>query len=129
MRSAIQGAILLAIVLALFAVSLYSGHAADNGWARTFPTLIVASLGLILAQRCWSRSVLDAPRTEIPRSGGGALAFLAVALYIPLMRGVFYFARLHQDDVVVCVLVGLLSFFGCRTLAFPRMSRRKAGPA
>jgi Ca2+-transporting ATPase len=100
--------------------------------ALAFTTLIVASLGLILASRSWSRSVLDALRTRNPALWwvvGGSLAFLAVALYIPLMRGVFHFARLHQDDLAVCVLVGLLSFFGCRALDFPRMSREKAGPA
>src|SRR6476646_2501970 len=32
-RSAIQGTILLAIVLAVFAAALYSGHAADNARA------------------------------------------------------------------------------------------------
>ena len=131
-RSAIQGSILLAIVLAVFAAALYTGHAADNARALAFTTLIIASLGLILANRSWSRSVVDALRTRNPALWwviGGSLAFLAVALYIPLMREVFHFARLHQDDLVVCVLVGLLSFFGCRALDFPRMNREKAGPA
>ncbi len=131
-RSAIQGTILLAIVLAVFAAALYSGHAADNARALAFTTLIVASLGLILANRSWSRSVFDAVRTRNPALWwviGGSLVFLAVALYIPTIRGAFHFARLHQDDLAVCVLVGLLSFFGCRALDFPRMSREKAGPA
>ena len=131
-RAAIQGAILLAIVLAVFAAALYSGHAADNARALAFTTLIVASLGLILANRSWSRSILDPFRARNPALWwvlGGALAFLAIALYIPLMRGVFHFARLHQGDLAVCVLVGLLSFFGCRALDFPRMSRGKSGTA
>ena len=131
-RSAIQGAILLAIVLGVFAAALYSGHAADNARALAFTTLILASLGLILANRSWSRSIPDAFRTHNPALWwvlSGALAFLAIALYIPLMRGVFHFARLHQDDLVVCGLVGLLSFFGCRWLDFPRMSRGKSGTA
>ena len=131
-RSALQGGILLAIVLTVFATALYSGHAADNARALAFTTLIVASLGLILANRSWSRSVLHALRTRNPALWwvvGGALVFLAVALYIPFMRGVFHFARLHLDDLVVCVLVGLLSFFGCRALDFPRMSSGEPGAA
>jgi len=125
-RSAIQGAILLSIVLAVFAGALYSGHGAGNARALAFTTLIVASLGLILANRSWSRAILDAFRTRNPALWwvlGGALAFLAIALYIPLVRGMFHFARLRPDDVAVCVLVGLLSFFACRALDFPRMSR------
>jgi len=130
-RSAIKGSILLAIVLAVFATALYSGHAADNARALAFTTLIVASLGLILANRSWSGSILGVVRTPNPTLWwviGGALVFLAIALYIPLMRGAFHFARLHQDDLAVCVLVGLLSLFGCRALDFPWMSRRKARP-
>jgi hypothetical protein len=61
--------------------------------------------------------------------GRGSLAFPAVALYIPFMTEVFRFARLHQDDLAVCVLAGMLSFFGCRGLDFPRTSREKVGAA
>jgi Ca2+-transporting ATPase len=131
-RSATQGAILLAIVVAVFATALYGGHGADNARALAFTTLIVASLGLILANRSWSRSILDALRTRNSALWwvlGGALAFLAIALYIPFMRGVFHFAQLHRDDLVLCVLAGSLSFLGFAAINPAGTSDRKAKTA
>jgi Ca2+-transporting ATPase len=128
-RSAIQGAILLATVLAVFAAAMYSSHGVDSARALAFTTLIIASLGLILAHRSWSRSILAVLRTRNPALWwvlSGALAFLAIALYIPLMRGVFHFAQLHQDDLVLCVLAGVLSFFGFAAI---NPARRRPGKA
>jgi len=42
------------------------------------------------------------------------------------MRGVFHFAQLQRNDLVLCVLVGVLSFFGFAAI---NPARRRPGKA
>jgi Ca2+-transporting ATPase len=36
----------------------------------------------------------------------GALAFLALALYVPFLRGLFKFSTLHPTDILICIIGG-----------------------
>ena len=95
LRSGVQGLTLLAIVLVIFAVTLHSDHGAEHARAFTFTVLIIASFGLIFANRSWSRSLRAAFRTANAALWwviAGGLTFLVLALNVPLLREVFRFA-------------------------------------
>ena len=83
--SFLQGFIVLAIVLAVYATSLYRGQGEAEARALTFTTLIVANLGLILTNRSWSRTILETLSSSQPCSlvgvGRGACIPGSGALY------------------------------------------------
>ena len=56
-----QGASVLVAVIGVFAIALYRGETPNNARALTFATLVVANLTLILANRSWTRIILDTP--------------------------------------------------------------------
>jgi Ca2+-transporting ATPase len=113
LRSAAQGLILLAILLGMFAVALHSSHGAEQARAQAFTSLIIASLGLIFANRSWSGSLLRGLRTRNVALWWvitGALVFLMLALNVPILREAFRFAPLHGAALVVPAAVGLFTF-------------------
>src|SRR5690242_17981633 len=59
----LQGVGVLAIVLGVFVVALYRGQDEVDARALTFTTLIFSSLGLILVNRSWSRSLFENLKT------------------------------------------------------------------
>jgi Ca2+-transporting ATPase len=40
---------------------------------------------------------------------GGALAFLALALYVPFLRKMFRVSYLHALDILICIVAGVVS--------------------
>lgn len=111
--SLLQGSAVLFTVLLVFGLSLYRGSSAADARALTFATLIVGLVSLILVNRNWSRSVVDALRS--PNRAfwwvvGGAFGLLAGVLYVPALRDAFKFAPLHPADLAVCLAAGLVSF-------------------
>ena len=110
--SLLQGLSVLIIVLAVFAVSLYRGQSESEARTLTYTTLIVANLSLILANRSWSRTILETMCTPNPALWwvvGGALVFLAVVIYVPFVRDLFGFASLHFIDIAICFMAGIAS--------------------
>jgi Ca2+-transporting ATPase len=104
-----QGLTVLAGVLVFYAAALFLGYGDPEARALSFSTLIVANLGLIFVNRSWTETALA--RFRIPNKAlwwvtGGAAAFLACTLYIPVLRRVFRFAYLSPLDVALCVVVG-----------------------
>jgi Ca2+-transporting ATPase len=126
--SAAQGLALLAILLGIFAIALHSAHGAEHARAQVFTSLIIASLGLILANRSWSGSVLGGLRTPNVALWwviSGALVFLMLALNVPILRDAFRFAPLHSDDLVISMSVGLISFVVFRIINSLKTDARK----
>ncbi len=110
--SLLQGFIVLAVVLAVFVVAIRGGHGELDARALSFTTLIVANLGLILTNRSWSRVILSTLRT--PNAAlwwvvGGALFLLGLVLYVPFLRDLFRFDRLHLFDLGICLSAGIVS--------------------
>jgi Ca2+-transporting ATPase len=108
----LQGLGVLAIVLAVFVVSLYRGQDEVDARALTFTTLIFANLGLILVNRSWSRSIfegLKTPNKALWWVFGGALCLLAAVLYIPYVRSLFRFSFLHWQDLAIAATSALVS--------------------
>ena len=112
-RGLLQGSVLLIIVLAIFGLSLYRGMAADEARALTFTTLVLASIGLILTNRSWTRSALVTLRSPNPALWwvtSGAVVILALIIFLPVLSGLLSFGALHVLDVVLCTIAGLITF-------------------
>lgn len=54
-------------------------------------------------------ATLRSPNPALWRVIGGALAVLAVVLYVPFARDLFRFSRLHNLDLVICSVAGVFS--------------------
>jgi len=108
----LQGAGVLAIVLAVFAIALARGQGAEDARALAFTTLIVANLALILTNRSWSRTIVQSLRSRNAALAwvlGGAVAFLALVLSLPFLRDLFRFSKLHVNDLAICLAAGVFS--------------------
>jgi Ca2+-transporting ATPase len=110
--SLLQGVSVLLIVLGVFGITLYRGHGELEARAFSFTTLIIANLGLIFTNRSWSRTILAtlrSPNAALWWVLAGAVAFLALVLYVPFLRVLFRFAPLGAADVAICLAAGAAS--------------------
>jgi Ca2+-transporting ATPase len=110
--SVLQGISVLVIVLAVFSVAMHRGQGDEEARALTFTTLIIANLGLIFANRSWSRLIittLRSPNRALWWVSGGAIGFLAMVLFTPFLLSLFHFKRLHPDDLLLCLVAGICS--------------------
>ena len=108
----LQGSGILVIVLIIFVVTLYRGQGELDARALTFTTLILANLGLILSESSSSRlslKILQSPNAALRWVIGGGLLFLAIVLYVPVLRQLFSFSFLHPIDLAICLLGGAMS--------------------
>jgi Ca2+-transporting ATPase len=110
--SILQGISVLVIVISVFAIALYRGQGEANARTLTITTLIIANLGLIFANRSWSRTILSTLRSPNPALwwiSGGTLVFLGLILYVPFLQQLFHFSKLHINDLVICFSAGVIS--------------------
>jgi Ca2+-transporting ATPase len=110
--SLLQGASVLVIVFAVYFIDLRLYANAGEARALAFTTLVIANLALIFANRSWTHIIPATLRTPNPALWwvtGGALAVLALALYVPFLRDLFQFAPLHPIDLALCLAAALLS--------------------
>lgn len=108
----LQGVSALLIVLAIYLSALWGWLKASDATALSFTTLVVANLGLIFANRSWTRTIWSTLRT--PNAAlwwviGGTTFFLGLALYVPFLRELFHFSTLHPDDLILCLAAGAAS--------------------
>ena len=110
--SLLQGASVLLIALVVLVIAHLRGESETNARALTFTTFIIANLALILANRSWTRVIVATLRSPNPALWwviGGALAGLALVLYVPFARDLFRFSTLHAIDLAICSIAGLFS--------------------
>ncbi|HEX9020147.1 MAG TPA: cation-translocating P-type ATPase, partial [Nitrospirota bacterium] len=110
--SLLQGLSVLAIVLGVFVIALKRGQGEEDARALTFTTMVIANLGLIFANRSWSRPIWDtlrSPNAALWWVMGGAVLLLGLSLYIPFLQNLFRFSFLHAVDIVICVSAGVAS--------------------
>jgi P-type Ca2+ transporter type 2C len=106
---ALQGAAVLAALLAVYGIGLQRDQSTEEARALAFAVMVVASVGLILTSRSRSQSLL----ATLGRSNaalwwivGAALAFLALVLWVPALRDLFKFGRLHGIDLAIVAAAG-----------------------
>jgi P-type Ca2+ transporter type 2C len=112
--SLLQGASVLLMVLLVYVVKAYREKGELEARGMAFTTLIIANLALILTNRSSSRTILEtlrSPNAALGRVLAGALAFLALVLYVPFLRELFRFNELHLDDLLITFVAGLVSIF------------------
>jgi P-type Ca2+ transporter type 2C len=110
--SLFQGLSVLVMLLGVYVIVLKRGQGEEHARALTFTTLIVANLGLIFANRSWSRLIPDtlrSPNAALWWVSGGAVLFLGLVLYIPFLRSLFSFSVLHPMDILICIGAGAVS--------------------
>ncbi len=108
--SVLQGAGMLAISLAIFAVALSRGQGEADARALTFTALVLMNLALIATDRSRSLSFWESlrkPNAAMWWVTGSALVLLAMVLYVPWLRTLFHFSTLHPDDIVLCLGAGI----------------------
>src|SRR5207244_1918460 len=103
--------------------AIAAGLPEDDVRVLTFATLVIADLGLILANRSMSGSVvaaLLARNLALWLVVGGAAGLLLVVVGMPGLRALFHFGVLHPDDVAVVLIASvaaLLWLEGVRLVA------------
>ena len=120
----LQGLSGLLIVMSIYLSALCGWLNKSDATALSFTTLVVANLGLIFANRSWTRTIwatLQVPNAALWWVMGGTSFFLGLALYVPFLRDLFHFSTLHLNDLALCLAGGFASviWFECLKL-FPQ---------
>ena len=124
----LQGASVLLIVIAVYLAALFGWLKMSDATALSFTTLVVANLGLIFANRSWTRTIWSTLRT--PNAAlwwvlGGTTFFLGLALYVPFLRHLFHFSTLHPVDLALCLAGGFVSILWFESLKLFKWNGRK----
>ena len=109
--SVAQGAAVLVVVLAVYALALHLGLVEAEARALTFATFLIANLGLIFTNRSWSRGIASSSLkdTTLWAVTLGGLLFLALVVYVRPLAHLFRFAPLGPLDAALCFGAGGLS--------------------
>jgi len=121
--SALQGVSILAAVLAVFLAALHVEQGEAEARTLAFATLVVANLALVLANRSWSRLIIETlrvPNVALWWVVAGAIATLGLVIYVPAPASLFRFGVLHPLDVLLCLAVGLASMMWFEALKLGR---------
>jgi P-type Ca2+ transporter type 2C len=110
--SLLQGVFSLAAITVLYRMALYMGQTEAEARTLAFMALIVSNLTMIMANRSWSKIIIFSilvPNKALAWVVAGACAFLGIVIYVPFLRGIFHFARLHPLDIAIALGSGLVS--------------------
>ena len=130
--SIMQGFSVLAIVLAVYGISVSQGQGVNTSRSLTFTTLVIANLGLIFTNRSWSKTVVSTLRNKnnaLWIVTAGTMLFLGLILFVPFLQSLFMFARINFMDVLLCVIAGALSVVWFEVLKLVMQRRRNRQPA
>ncbi len=108
----VQGSLALA-VLATVLISASRLHMPDADLrALVFTSLVMINMGLILINRSFSASLIRAflkPNRSLWILLTGVSVMLTIAVFWPPAQKLFHFGQLHLNDLLVCLVAGLLS--------------------
>ncbi|WP_345971418.1 cation-translocating P-type ATPase [Sulfurimonas sp. HSL1-6] len=110
--SLLQGTGVLIWAIALYGIVLSRGATAEDARALAFTALVVANITLIFANRSWKRTLfasLHIPNRAVWWITGGALLFLALALFEPQLRQLFRFGEPDIAGLLLAVVAGIAS--------------------
>lgn len=106
----LQGAGALALVLGVMAAAQHLHEPATR--AMAFTTLVIANLGLILANRSRTRPIaatLGRRNAALWWVVGGTVLLLGLVLYVPVVRDLFAFSQLSPLELALCLAAGVAS--------------------
>ncbi len=110
--SLLQGVFSLIVVAGVFALALNLGKSAEETRTMTFITLVVSNIFLIFTNRSWTKNIFSSfsiPNRSLVWIVSLIAAFLALAVYVPYLRRIFYFDFLNSSDIAISVGAGVLS--------------------
>ncbi len=108
--SLFQGLSILLLVMLIHNTAAHYGLSENAARAVAFTTLVIANLCLIISDKSWASSIISVLHTRNVALWwvvGGALAFLAGALYIPILQDIFHFAPLSIGWIIASVAIGM----------------------
>jgi len=110
--SLLQGLAVLVAVAVVYGYVLQQNAGEEEARAMAFTTIVLGNVGLILADRSRTRSVLK--MLAVPNRASwwvvaGTLSRLAVVLYVPYLQQLFQFAPLAAGDLLLCAAAVVLS--------------------
>jgi Ca2+-transporting ATPase len=108
--SLLQGISLLIVAWAVYGYSLGSGAAETEARTFAFTTIVLGNLGLILANRSHSRSLLAmlrTPNTALWWIVIWTLIGLALVIYVPSLQVLFRFSPLHPGELLISFVAAL----------------------
>jgi Ca2+-transporting ATPase len=124
MRALLDGAIALALVLAVIGFARAGGAAPETARAAGFTTLVLLNLGLIVTNRSAAGGTLAAlrvPNRALKWIAVGAVTTLAACLALAPLRGLLRFASLSTEELGAAVLAAAAGFAAFEALrAFGR---------
>jgi Ca2+-transporting ATPase len=104
------------------------GQSVNEARTLSFITLIVSNLCLILANRSWSMSVFSSMKqknTALIVVITGAIVFLGLFVFVPVLRDMFYFGIMHPIDIAIATVAGIVSVLWFEALKFFINKKRK----
>ena len=125
--SLLQGAGVLLVTAGVLARAFSSGLPEEDARVLTFATLVIGDLGLIVANRAVSGTVLTALRSRnvaLWLVMGGAAMLLGAVVLIPNLRALFHFGVLHVDDVITILIASTLALLWLEAV---RLMRARLG--
>jgi P-type Ca2+ transporter type 2C len=108
----LQGMGALAMVLIVFLLAQYRHVDEQTARAMAFTTLVIANLGLILANRSRSRLVvatLGRHNAALWWVVGGTALLLSLVLAVPIVRDLFSFSLPSLLELALCLAAGIAS--------------------
>ena len=115
----IQGLFVLAISTALLIGASRVGMPDDDVRALVFTFLVLMNMGLILVNRSFDASLMDAvlrPNRSLWILLGGVSLLLALAVFWKPAQNLFHFGQLHWDDLGICAIAGGASLIGLEAI-------------
>ncbi len=103
--SILQGATVLVITTAIYAIGLYTGAGEVDARTLAFTALVIANVCLILVNRSWDNTILTTirqPNKSLWILVGGVALFLTLVLNVPFLQKLFLFDSLHLGDFLIC---------------------------
>ena len=112
MISFVQGVFSLIAVTAVFRIAISLHDSDAEARALAFITLVISNLCLILTNRSWSRCIIASFAVfnkALVWVIAGAVVFLGLVIYVPLLQKFFHFELAHLSDLLICLLAGVSS--------------------
>ncbi len=106
----LQGLGVLALSLASFGAARVLGESVEATRAAVFTTVVIANLFLILGNRSALRntlSMLREPNAALWWVVGGTVLFLALAIWLPMLRAIFHFAAPSPRALLFALAAGV----------------------
>lgn len=122
-----QGLVVFAIVAGIYAWGLGQGFGEGEARAISFVTLVFGNIGMIFANRSWSRSIFQSLR--VPNKALwwvclAAVTFLGIAIFVPAVNEkIFSFSPLHPWEIAFCAVTSLVAILANEIAKLPVFTR------